>query len=195
MRKITSFVFNPFRKTAQWIVLIWNIFSGCFYYELFHFPLISAFIFQVIAFAIEYAVSAYYQKQFLYYDNRIVLYSKKKNIPWLLSYLMRYISFLVIYWGIFMSTFFVRLWLISLPSVVTWIKKSTFWLFGEAAQMDLFTRDLHKTIIVACLSSLLLALTVPLSVLAKRALLRKLSKWKFRGKLSKKQHYRKHGKH
>jgi hypothetical protein len=194
MRKFRSFVFKPFRKTTQWIVFFWNLVSGFINCEVFHFPFVSAVFFQVVAFLIEYAVSAFYQRLVLRYDKRIVCYSRIKHIPKAISYLMRYASFLILYWCIFLSTFMARLWVISLPTVATWIKDFTMWLFGVAVQMDLFTRDLNKTIIVACVASFFIALAIPLSLIAKRTFLRKLSKWKFRGKLSKKQHNKKNGK-
>lgn len=114
MKKI---ILKPFQKTAQWMVLFWNIFAAFLHYEIFHFPLFTAIFSQVFAFLVEYAVAAYYQKLILNYDTRIVCYTKKNNTPRVISYLLRYGSFLFIYWAIFLSTYLGRLWILSLKPV------------------------------------------------------------------------------
>jgi len=186
MQKIKLIFLKPFKRTTQWMVLFWNILAGVVHYQIFHFPFFTMIFFQGVALVIEYAISAYYQKVFLRYDKEIVCYCARKHISKFLSYCMRYCSFLIIYWGMFLSTYLLRLWVISLPVVAEWIKGFTLHIFGEAAQVDLITKDIHHTIIVTCLSSFVFALLIPVSVIWRRQFLKGMYKLKFRGKKSRK---------
>ena len=184
MKKLKKGVLIPFKRTTQWLALIENVIMGCVHYWVFGFPIVTVGFFQALAFSTEYALSAVYQKIIMGHDKEIICYANGKHINRFFSYLMRYVGFLLAYWGVFLSSYLFRLWIISQPEVARWIKDLTLTCFGEAAQAELLTRNMFTAITAACISSFIFCLVVPLTILGKRPFLRFVLRTKIKKKMA-----------
>lgn len=181
MKRLRKSWWRPFTMTTQWLTLFWNIGMGFFHIYVFHFPFITALLSQVIAFGVEYSLSAPYQRLAFKYDNKIILYAKTVRMSKIFCYLLRYASFLVVYWMIFLSSYIARMWILSRPPIAAGLKWFTLKiseLTGYPSNGELITKDINRAIIISCLLSFVLALAIPLSVMLRHWFIKKWELWR-----------------